>query len=805
MKRMGLSTLCGGAMAPGRKLMRRLPLPSKLGLLALFAFAPLLALLAYVMVTARTDFAVLSRERDGVAAIRMVYGLAHGLDLRRRDLQRVQAWGGQPSDATKRQITETAAALDRYFGAHDEYAEMPHWNNMRRQLQLLTDGADRSSNAEALASLDVLGGETALLLSVVGERSELLFDPKHRSYYLMDMVVERLPPLLQGVSRVRDRVTMAVPGGELSPAERSEVVVSARNLESQMRDLQFRVEALERSGWVAASSWLHVWQLSREFVSVGRSVLDSAQLTLEPRHQAETGDHIVEATHELVDAVMLDLERELNDRQAGMQRQLAWILSFSVLGVVAVLYLAACFVQSFFGALRGVRLVVQGLSKGDLSKPFVPLGKDELAAMGADVEHTVDMLSALVAEIRNSAVRVGQAGSAVAREGEASASLCEAQMSALRRVINGVHELSQGLEGHVIGVAELRSQATQLEAMAADCDSGVGSSVEAMQDLDDSVSKVAEINAVIDDIAFQTNLLSINASVEAARAGEAGKGFGVVAAAVRALSQRCSDAAGEVRTLIEHTASQTGATRSNVAQAHRQVRSLAHAIGTLVKDQQRVDHSGAGQRQLLAELSRGVSELEGAVQGRGNGSSTSADAAAVLDAQAKALSKAVSSIRLRQGGLDEAKAMVERAQRRIAEVGWNRAVGEFNAPDGGFIDRDLFIFVVGADNKFLAHGGRPHEVGCDIHDMVGVTSAMADSLLDGARAAVAQGGGWVDYEFIQGATDEVVEKSAYVVDLGDGVFMGCGAHRLSLCAPEPRVKDVTESGDRKFQLAKLPV
>src|SRR6185369_9191979 len=107
--------------------------------------------------------------------------------------------------------------------------------------------------------------------------------------------------------------------------------------------------------------------------------------------------------------------------------------------------------------------------------------------------------------------------------------------------------------------------------------------------------RIVDIIAVIDSIAFQTNILALNAAVEAARAGEAGRGFAVVATEVRGLAQRAGSSAKEIRALISQSADRVesgntlaldaAATMENTVSAIRQVTAMMDEISHASREQ----------------------------------------------------------------------------------------------------------------------------------------------------------------------------------------------------------------------------
>ncbi|CUH98502.1 Ribose and galactose chemoreceptor protein [Leisingera aquaemixtae] len=135
-----------------------------------------------------------------------------------------------------------------------------------------------------------------------------------------------------------------------------------------------------------------------------------------------------------------------------------------------------------------------------------------------------------------------------------------------------------------------------------------------MTQIEQSSNHISQIISVIDDIAFQTNLLALNAGVEAARAGEAGKGFAVVASEVRALAQRSSDAAMEIKTLIGDSSKQVERGVDLVGKAGEALQSIVERVTHISQLVSGIAEGAAEQSTGLNEINTGVTQLDQVTQ-----------------------------------------------------------------------------------------------------------------------------------------------------------------------------------------------
>ncbi len=768
------------AMRPGMRLMAQFPLGLKMALMALAMMVPLGVLLLSQGLAWRADTAFVQDELEGARAVPSVYGVMVALQVHRGLTQRLLAGDGGVQDElarAKARLGSAVQALDRSAASLQRFRLDDAWAPLRARVLALADDRAAMPAHESFAAHTDLIDATQRLLELGAERSRLLLDPEMLSFTLMDLTIERLPQWLEALGQARGHGAALLAQGEIGKTERIAMQARVRTLKVQLRHVQNKLDTLVRSGAERPASWEQARLATEQFAEAATRQFEAERMGGEAPQFFEAGTHAIALALRLNDEALAALEAELVRREQAILQHLMLSVAVCALGAAVLGYLALSFYRSFRHSLDTLLQSLDALAAGRLSQCVPTHGRDELAQVGRSVETMGERLSAMVSEIRSSAVRVGQAGQHLADEGASLSQRTESQATNLRGSIRTINQLSSAVATNAESAVALDSLVATLGRRTDEGSQAMQQTIASIATLQDTARRVAEINGVVDDIAFQTNLLALNASVEAARAGESGKGFAVVAAEVRQLALRCAESAGETRELIAGITEQVGQCSSHAHEVDEALRVLVGGVGEVSGRLQQISSASVEQSHGLESVARSVGSLDDLTRENAAAVERTSLASQSLVTQAQALRQSVAAIHLRQGSADEAHEMVERARLRITELGWEAACREFNNPSGPFVDRDMYLFVIDRNARYVAFSAKPDWAGRTVHEMSTASSASVDHFLAQAWEAASQGSGWIEYHMNRPDTGLPAAKTAYIARVDDDVFMGCGVYR----------------------------
>lgn len=355
-----------------------------------------------------------------------------------------------------------------------------------------------------------------------------------------------------------------------------------------------------------------------------------------------------------LDAAMDDFIGYTEERGDSILRQvnhLAGIIGAIAMTLLLISLIAAALIRwammrSVVRPLRHASDHFERIAAGDLTGKIENHGRNEIGQLYSGLSGMQEKLKELVTALRSSSERVFSGAGEISVGSQDLSSRTEQQASALQQTASSMEEMSATVSKN----AETAQEADKLSVTASQSAESGGEEVERtvqlMRDIAASANKVNDIIGVIDSIAFQTNILALNASVEAARAGEQGRGFAVVASEVRLLATRSADSAKEIRSLIEQTTSQinggaeqaerSGITINQTVDAIRQVTTLMGEISTATREQ------NGGIEQINAALT----EMDSVTQQNATLVQQTSAAAGALEDQARQLADLMATFRI---------------------------------------------------------------------------------------------------------------------------------------------------------------
>ncbi|RZL31581.1 MAG: chemotaxis protein, partial [Rubrivivax sp.] len=289
------------------------------------------------------------------------------------------------------------------------------------------------------------------------------------------------------------------------------------------------------------------------------------------------------------------------------------------------------------------------LAAGDLSRNLQPSGNRRTRGLELSLAQLAVNIRALVSDTRSELDQMNRVSREIALGNQDLAQRTESQAASLEEAAASMEQItatvrqSSDTTHRASGVAHDLSEVSRRSATV------VHAVTETMAGITHSSQQIGDIIQIIDSIAFQTNILALNAAVESARAGEHGRGFAVVAGEVRALAQRSSTAAREIKQLIQATTGQvqaaerqTDTARSTIDATLQSVESFATMIG---------DIDRGAQEQLLgiSQMHEVIQQMDGFTQQNAGMVQQLAGSAQQMLAQSDEVSAALRVFRLERG------------------------------------------------------------------------------------------------------------------------------------------------------------
>lgn len=293
----------------------------------------------------------------------------------------------------------------------------------------------------------------------------------------------------------------------------------------------------------------------------------------------------------------VDIGNSLRKENDRTYKTTVWSLTGG--SALAIIILAFFTLRTIFGIrsqLNGMRETMESASeKLDLTLRVDASRRDEIGMTARAFNHLVENVSLSLSKVEASAQSVSSASAQISAGNEDLSSRTEEQAASLEQTAASMSELSETVRQTAENTRLASQLAKNAHEISEDSAGRVRTLLSTMGDIRGSSAKITDIIALIEGIAFQTNILALNAAVEAARAGEQGRGFAVVAGEVRNLAQRSSSSAREIKELIESSmgfveagsaqAEGVGENMSRMNDAVRQVTDLVDEISVAASEQ----------------------------------------------------------------------------------------------------------------------------------------------------------------------------------------------------------------------------
>jgi methyl-accepting chemotaxis protein len=302
--------------------------------------------------------------------------------------------------------------------------------------------------------------------------------------------------------------------------------------------------------------------------------------------------------------------------------------------------------RSIAQPLREAVSVAQRVAAGDLTSDVTVRTRNETGLLLQALKDMNEGLHKIVSDVRQCTGAIGSASQQIVSGNADLSRRTEAQAASLEETASSMEEVASTVQQNTESAVRANQLAAGASSVALKGGAVVDEVVKTMSSINEASRRIVDIIAVIDGIAFQTNILALNAAVEAARAGDQGRGFAVVASEVRTLAQRSAAAAKEIKGLISDSTTRVENGTKLVSEAGKTMQEIVTSVNGVAEMIAQITAASREQNSGIEQVNQAITQMDQTTQQNASLVEELATAAESMQTQAQSLAKAVAIFKI---------------------------------------------------------------------------------------------------------------------------------------------------------------